>query len=146
MRKGACPALIGPWPVPLPGRGPMAWRGRGDWSLELGSWAASLTHSPASPPLWEQAALGQLEEQGEKGVQEIKGTCPEGQQPQSSSNCASSPQTKAGQTQIRSIQELCPGQSSPSTQDGLQGRHGKSCEASSCQQLYFTPSICRLLY
>lgn len=72
----------------------MAWRGRGDWSLGPGL-PRSLTLPPASPPLWEQAALGQLEEQREKGVQEIKGTRPE-QQPQCSSNYVSSPQTKAG--------------------------------------------------
>lgn len=54
----------------------MAWRGRGDWSLGPGL-PHSLTLPPASPPLWEQAALGQLEERREKGVQEIKGTRPE---------------------------------------------------------------------
>lgn len=51
MRKGACPALIGPWPVPLPGRGPMAWRGRGDWSLEPGAWVLGcLAHSLSRLP------------------------------------------------------------------------------------------------
>ena len=75
---GQCPYLAGgPWPGEAGETG--AW--------VLGCLAHSLSLPPASPPLWEQAALRQLEEQGEKGVQEIKGTRPEEQQPQCSSSC-----------------------------------------------------------